>query len=79
MWLAATARATLPHTSVDATTMGPRECARPPVPQPVSAANPTAKTSAADSLTSPIRAVRTLVFLSAGPPTDHNTNDNRFH
>jgi hypothetical protein len=38
MWPRVTARATLPHTSVDATTTAAAGCPEPPVAQPVSAA-----------------------------------------
>ena len=44
MWLPVTARATLPQTSVDATTMGARGCAISPGAQPVSALGPISKT-----------------------------------
>src|SRR3954454_5316402 len=40
MWRAATARATLPHTSVEATTATAPGCAEPLVSQPASAAGP---------------------------------------
>ena len=46
MWLPATARATLPHTSVDATTIGERGCPGQPAPQPVNAVEPIRKMSA---------------------------------
>ena len=82
-WPPATARATLPHTSVDATTVVAAGCAELPIPQAgsvIKAADAVAQTALADSqrvtLTSAIR--RSIPYLPAHRPK-RNTNENRFH
>ncbi|BBY40652.1 hypothetical protein MMAN_47860 [Mycobacterium mantenii] len=86
-WRPATARATLPQTSVEATTESARECAAPL--QPVSTVPP-ANTSAAAShrvasavlalaVRCRVSAVRTPDFLLPASRPILHTNENRFH
>jgi hypothetical protein len=71
----ATARATLPHTPVDATTVAARGCAE--LPQPVRQL-PT--TTIVDRPTAtPTADLRTVGILLTGRPPTTQTNENRFH
>jgi hypothetical protein len=83
-WRPTTARATLPHTSVDATTTIARECAGPP--QPVSTVEPVNTRMAGSqhiagvaALSLRLSAIRTSDFLPPAQRPVSNTNDNRFH
>jgi hypothetical protein len=90
-WWPTTALATLPHTSVDATTVAARECRPSAIPQPASTAEPIRHTVTIGRVPDSRRLTLTrAIYVPSAPcsgpisarrlsrPT-HNTNENRFH